>query len=595
MAKYPYGEIGTAIDRSLIQQLNKNFDEVEQDMRGVVEPLQAIIDGNFDNAALLAEFEVRAEETLAEIAPEFYEFQQETKDQFERIQKTVKYSQLGSIAALKLALANGTYVDLDESIEINEILYLTNSRIYSLNGSAITLDVNGGVEVRNNSDYIAIPIRVKEGTIFQGDALKITIDEERYPSAAYLNAHVIRPDIKLNSGVGSNAIVIESDNFGFWGVTIDKPHVNLAETALRYRFKKVTSWITGTNIIQLDGERFKYYLRDEFPVGFNPEVNFAGNRIIDPKVQPNALTKEVFRDRGKNVYTNIWPFDLHTPSNKEVGVNKFGIIAGTVTNMYNDKGPSYSDISVIQATSLDYHRIGFIYGTVTSFMAKLKFYNLKGDVGDVVLTMDVNHQLTAKSSNQAILDVLEFYSASRVTDDGDYYDEIYLKRKAVGATGLRWAFYENYLLSREVTSPMTFTIAEMTGQPLVKGLAAVDGGVFPSYGVSDSGLNEYGRYIRFNDGTQICWRDDKDVLGLSVANGATYGFVDQPFPMPFVAKPQATVDGYVTANDGVRSNIALHKGLTTLTSWGSPYFVNNLGSTITRVLSMSYYAIGRWK
>lgn len=77
MPNYPYDEIGTMIDRSLIAGLNKNFDEVEQDIRGVAEPLKAVLDGAFDAAALATNFGERAQEKLEEIAPDIYLVQNE--------------------------------------------------------------------------------------------------------------------------------------------------------------------------------------------------------------------------------------------------------------------------------------------------------------------------------------------------------------------------------------------------------------------------------------------------------------------------------------------------------------------------------------
>lgn len=81
MPNYPYDEIGTQLDRTFVQGLNKNFDDVEQDLIGVIEPLQAVLDGKFEDAALATEFEARAQAKLEEIQPEFYEFQTDTAAQ----------------------------------------------------------------------------------------------------------------------------------------------------------------------------------------------------------------------------------------------------------------------------------------------------------------------------------------------------------------------------------------------------------------------------------------------------------------------------------------------------------------------------------
>lgn len=91
MPNYPYDEIKTQINRELVAGLNKNFDDVEQDVRALNEPLQALIDGNFNDAALTTMFEERAEAKLAEIAPEFYGFQNSTAAQMALFSRKLKH------------------------------------------------------------------------------------------------------------------------------------------------------------------------------------------------------------------------------------------------------------------------------------------------------------------------------------------------------------------------------------------------------------------------------------------------------------------------------------------------------------------------
>lgn len=144
MPNYPYDEIGTQYDREFVAGLNKNFDEVEQDVREVTEPLKAVLDGEFDSAALATNFEERALEKLAEIQPDFYQFKTDTAAQFEHTAnsitdiefKKVDYAYLDSviaslsvsggprdvfysIAALKNAFPNGAigiYLVFDSSL-----------------------------------------------------------------------------------------------------------------------------------------------------------------------------------------------------------------------------------------------------------------------------------------------------------------------------------------------------------------------------------------------------------------------------------------------------------------------------------------------
>lgn len=79
MPNYPYDELDIKFDRPFVSGLNKNFDDVEQDINGVVGPVQALLDGNFDSAALVTEFEARAQAKLEEIQPDIFGFQTETR------------------------------------------------------------------------------------------------------------------------------------------------------------------------------------------------------------------------------------------------------------------------------------------------------------------------------------------------------------------------------------------------------------------------------------------------------------------------------------------------------------------------------------
>lgn len=114
MPNYPYDEIKAQINREFVAGLNKNFDEVEQDVRALNEPLNDVLDGNFDGAALATEFEIRAQAKLEEIKPEFYEFQTEVTAQLaengrvlQGIDRTFSDETFGTLLELKTKYPNG--------------------------------------------------------------------------------------------------------------------------------------------------------------------------------------------------------------------------------------------------------------------------------------------------------------------------------------------------------------------------------------------------------------------------------------------------------------------------------------------------------
>lgn len=78
MPKYPYDEIGMSLNREMIQGINKNFDDVESDLKRYVEPMEAIIGGAFNEAALTSNFRQRLDEEIEELQPNWTEFKQDT-------------------------------------------------------------------------------------------------------------------------------------------------------------------------------------------------------------------------------------------------------------------------------------------------------------------------------------------------------------------------------------------------------------------------------------------------------------------------------------------------------------------------------------
>lgn len=80
---YPYDELGAGINRIFIQTLNKNFDEIEEDLRSLYGPVDAILKGQFDDAALALNFQQLIQDEIDELQPGWSDFTQEITQKVE--------------------------------------------------------------------------------------------------------------------------------------------------------------------------------------------------------------------------------------------------------------------------------------------------------------------------------------------------------------------------------------------------------------------------------------------------------------------------------------------------------------------------------
>jgi hypothetical protein len=115
-------------------------------------------------------------------------------------------------------------------------------------------------------------------------------------------------------------------------------------------------------------------------------------------------------------------------------------------------------------------------------------------------------------------------------------------------------------------------------------------GVELSGHIVESGSNQNGRYVRFSDGTQICWFYGEKYISINNAYGDMYqGSINLTYPVSYYSKPTAAI-GRTTYG--------------TSASWGSVSAIGAGGLTLrfydlysrSAVLTeISYLAVGRWK
>lgn len=114
--------------------------------------------------------------------------------------------------------------------------------------------------------------------------------------------------------------------------------------------------------------------------------------------------------------------------------------------------------------------------------------------------------------------------------------------------------------------------------------------------VVDSGSNDNGNWVKFYDGTMICWHtkdfglDDVTVPWGSLFEGAEHTFSD--FPAAYISKPSVMIGVDIPANlagymiEGPKNVTAISPG---------SFWAYRPNSTAGLRVIVSYIAIGRWK
>lgn len=123
----------------------------------------------------------------------------------------------------------------------------------------------------------------------------------------------------------------------------------------------------------------------------------------------------------------------------------------------------------------------------------------------------------------------------------------------VSADGAAWSTgLEISAVSGVVNFPQNLTRAgsQVFARNNVVGTVSQSGGV-PTGAVVERGSGANGDYIRFADGTQICWRNSLSVASAATALGAgfTSAAVSWAFPQPFLTGTAPVVSGMADAAD----------------------------------------------
>jgi hypothetical protein len=157
------------------------------------------------------------------------------------------------------------------------------------------------------------------------------------------------------------------------------------------------------------------------------------------------------------------------------------------------------------------------------------------------------------------------------------------KLAALGTTGN----YDILPVAKGGNGNATGTAVKLAAGGMVGAVSQASG--VPTGAVMQYGSNSNGSFIRFADGTQICWQKSSAAIAVTAgpANGLYYGSLVWTYPAQFIAPP---VPNCAAQSDGV---ITLDLGGPPTTTQFSPG-VGALTSIASRTYSLNLFAVGRW-
>ena len=140
--------------------------------------------------------------------------------------------------------------------------------------------------------------------------------------------------------------------------------------------------------------------------------------------------------------------------------------------------------------------------------------------------------------------------------------------------------------------PDTLTPDKAFRRGNILGTVSQSGGV-PTGAIIERGSNANGEYVRFADGTQICWLVVEETLAVTDAYGASkYGSRGWVFPAGFSAQPAIAASARTTANLLTATPLDLPGSWSnTSCNWA---FVDVAGTSYTGTARMTFSANGRW-
>jgi len=383
------------------------------------------------------------------------------------MEKSVRYSQLGSTTALKNALLIGISVDLDENINLDQTLTLLNSSLYTSNKSKINLvNSESGIVVKNNSMVIDAYIIQNAGIVFSKPAIICTLDATLSNKLA--NIKITNPTIILNGDIDSIGIqLLELEGFGLFDVNVDNYLIQGARKGIELKvISDDIGWVNGNSFLNGHITDFDYAV---FTNMFHENGTYcSGNTFINLKTQSSNSIIQTIYDIGDNVYTNSWFYDLGGADSRP-NLNRLGIIQGALNLPNFTETAKLNGIRLMGGgVSTDYVRVGFFNKAylATDVYAELKFYGANGDRGTINLKLNDEYTVIAKADSNELANSIEVYS---LPSSDNKTIAIFLKNVG-GINGwTKISLYEKFGFMGEDGGLYAFANAMAESYPIIKG------------------------------------------------------------------------------------------------------------------------------
>ncbi|KWX79918.1 hypothetical protein [Paenibacillus jilunlii] len=519
----------------------------------------------------------------------------EVDEQLADIAKTVRYSQLGSIAALKDALDNNYTVDIDEDIELDREITLYDCGLFTSNKSSITY-VNNESLVKLNQKSFFDGINLLNGFPARTNRMLYVVKDvtkSPYVFHTTISNCEIETGYKLAHGI---ELYSYSNASGIFGVKVTGVKLNNCNDAFHLEVGYTTEY--G----YINGNHFEATIyncnRNSACIAGGPNAAVSRSRLTGNQYYGSwepASDVAIF-DQGNNSY-HIELFDMHISSVKDVTKNKLGVVRGQIKSLNGNESPTMNAEQSLMAATNETHEIGnFSFLTQPYIFAKIKILSVTtGFIGYIYLYPDASIGTDKTLPWKAYYSNQSVYDAITVTTKYDSVTDVvrvFLKSSVLAIWGVenRKMFVSNY-------TPYTFTDAQMATITPTSAVKSIDGSYFEDYGGISERLNSgVDHLIRYNDGTQIYYSDPQDIDFTAVAVNGTSGAIGaRTFNKAFIAKPNVTVTGRTTKSDGALSYVSMVHDSPSTTSTGNVRFKNTGTFDITRIADLAFHAIGRWK
>ncbi|WP_445572072.1 hypothetical protein [Pseudomonas sp. E102] len=168
------------------------------------------------------------------------------------------------------------------------------------------------------------------------------------------------------------------------------------------------------------------------------------------------------------------------------------------------------------------------------------------------------------------------------------FDELYA---ALGASGSPAALPAVIPIAKGGTGNATGTATKLAAAAMV-GTVSQSGGV-PTGAIIERGSNTNGSFVKFADGTMICWHLASlgSIPVTNAAGGVVYSVAQLglPFPFPFAGSPSVLIS---SISSGGLSWISMGSALPTSSSTQNYFVLAPVAATIAITVMM--IATGRW-